>query len=87
MVIKSSARPDLVAQWLACLATKPEDQDRFPDAHIFTVCFLFLFEHFNAKLLHMLVKWHHQNERNGHLRTFYIELRMKPMGVGLNLAL
>ena len=35
----------------------------------------------------MLVKWHHQNEQNGHPRTFYIELRMKPMGVGLNLAL
>ena len=24
---------------------------------------------------------------NGHPRTFYIELRMTPMGVGLNLAL
>ena len=35
----------------------------------------------------MLVKWHHQNERNGHPRTFNSELRMKPMGVGLNLAL
>ena len=35
----------------------------------------------------MLVKRHHQNDRNGHPRTFYIELRMKPMGVGLNLAL
>ena len=36
---------------------------------------------------HILVKWHHQNDRNGHPRTFYIELRTKPMGVGLNLAL
>ena len=35
----------------------------------------------------LLVKWHHQNDRNGHPRTFYIEIRMKPMGVGLNLAL
>ena len=35
----------------------------------------------------ILLKWHHQNEQNGHPRTFYIELRMKPMGVGLNLAL
>ena len=26
-------------------------------------------------------------DRNGHPRTFYIELRIKPMGVGLNLAL
>ena len=51
------------------------------------VFFFFLSQHFNAKLLHILVKWHHQNDRNGHPRTFYIELRMKPMGVGLNLAL
>ena len=55
-------------------------------AHIFSVFFV-SFLTFNAKLLHILVKWHHQNERNGHPRTFYIELRMKPIGVGLNLAL
>ena len=42
---------------------------------------------FNAKFIHILVKWHHQNDRNGHPRNFYIELRMKPMGMGLNLAL
>ena len=53
----------------------------------FQCIFSFFFKHFNANLLHILVKWHHQNERNGHPRTFYIELRMKPMGVGLNLAL
>ena len=82
MVISSGARPDLVAWWLACLARKPEDQDRFPDAHIFSVRFFFLFfSHFNA-LLHILVKGHHQNDRNGHPRTFNIELRMKPMGWG-----
>ena len=55
-------------------------------AHIFSVFFSFFFN-YNAKLLLILVKWHHQNDRNGHPRTFYIELRMKPMGVGLNLAL
>ena len=55
-------------------------------AYIFSVFFL-SFLHFNAKLLHKLVKWHHQNDRNGRPPTFYIELRMKPMGVGLNLAL
>ena len=34
-----------------------------------------------------LVKWHHQNDQNGNSRNFYVELCMKPMGVGLNLAL
>ena len=34
-----------------------------------------------------LVKWHHQNSRNGNSGTFYIELCMKPMGVVLNLPL
>ena len=50
-------------------------------------CFFLSFIAFNAKLLHYLVKWHHQNDRNGHSGTFYIELRMKHMGVGFNLAL
>ena len=35
----------------------------------------------------MQAKWHHQNDRNGHPRTVYIELRIEPMGVGLNLTL
>ena len=30
---------------------------------------------------------HHQNDRNGQLLTFYIELCIKRMGVGLDLAL
>ena len=76
-------QPELSKQWMEF----PENQVPFPDAHIFSVCFFFLFKHFNAKSLHILVKWQHQNEQNGHPRTFYIELRMKPMEVGLNLAL
>ena len=50
-VIYSGARPDLVAYGLACLATKPENLDRFPGAHLFSGIF-FLFYHFNVKLLH-----------------------------------
>ena len=43
-VIKSRTRPDLVAYWLACLATKPEDLGRFPGSHLLSVCvFSFLF--------------------------------------------
>ena len=55
-----------LTSWLACLATKPEDQDQYSVAHIFFSVFFFLFEHFNAKLLRILVKWPHQNDRNGH---------------------
>ena len=66
-VVKSGARPDLVVKWLACLATKPENQDRLPGAHIFSACFSFFFNvlmliYFILKL----VKWHHQNDQNGH---------------------
>ena len=53
----------------------------------FQCVFSFFFNILMLKLLHILVKWHYQNDLNGHPRTFYIELRMKPMGVGLNLAL
>ena len=58
-LFNSEARPDLVVWWLAYLATKPEYQDRFSVAHIFSVCFSFLFEHLNAKLLQILVKLLH----------------------------
>ena len=34
-VISSRARPDIVAWWLACLATKADDLGE----HIFLVCF------------------------------------------------
>ena len=33
-----------------------------------------------------LVKCHHQNDRNRNTRTFYIELCMKSVELGLNLA-
>ena len=56
-------------------------------APFFSVLFFFLFYPFNNKLLHILVKWHHQNDQNSHFLTFYIDLRMKPMGMRLNLAL
>ena len=54
---------------------------------IFSVFALSFF--FNILMLKCvkLVKWHHQNDRNGNSGTFYIELCMKPIGVGLNLAL
>ena len=63
---------------------KAEDLDRFPGAHLLLVCgfFFIIIYYLNAKLLHILVKWHHQNDRNVHPLTFYIELRMKPMGLG-----
>ena len=40
-VISSRARPDIVAWWLACLATKADDLGRIPGAPIFLVCFYF----------------------------------------------
>ena len=56
-------------------------------APTFSVLFSFFF--FNILMLNCSYtsKMASSNERNGHSRTFYIELRMKPMGVGLNLAL
>ena len=38
-------------------------------------------------LLRLAKKAHHQNDRNGQPLTFYIELCMKSIGVGLDLAL
>ena len=43
---------------------KPEDLDRFPDELLISVyVFSFFFEHFSAKLLQILVKWHYQPDR------------------------
>ena len=50
--------------WWPSLAMNPEDLDRFQGAYLFSVCFFFLFKHMNAKLLHILAKCHHQNDRN-----------------------
>ena len=41
-----------MAKWLACLATKPENLDRFPGAHLFSVYFFFSFKHLKLLLLH-----------------------------------
>ena len=42
-VILSGARPVLMAKWLVCLAKKPENLDRFPGAHLFSVWVFFPF--------------------------------------------
>ena len=76
-----------MAQWLACQAREPVNLDRFPGAHLFSVCFFFFFFSIQMLNCYKLVKWHYHNDRNGNFETFYIELCMKPMGVGLNLAL
>ena len=45
------------------------------------------FDIFILKIMFIFIKNDSKNTKNGHSWTFYIELRMKPMGVGLNLAL
>ena len=52
-----------------------------------SVCFSFHFCHLNAKLHHILIEWLHHSDRNGNACILYIELCIKPMGVGLNLTL
>ena len=57
-----------------------------PGAHLFLVFFFFPF---SSLMLHymMLVKWHHQMIEMVIPEHCIIELCMKPMGMGLNLAL